>query len=101
MPVVPLPPVTSLHLFSTPMSLSATKASNPAFAGFLSEGVVGQIAESLSKSNKAAERALKQTTIDSQTTALEVSNAASAVKQGTTILATAIQSYRELMHMQI
>lgn len=101
MPIVPLPPVTISPSLPALSALHAAKVSHPTFAGFLSEGVVGQLAESLSKSTNAAQRAIKQTTVDSQTTALEVSNAASAIKQGTTILATAIQSYRELMHMQI
>ncbi|MGL4825629.1 MAG: hypothetical protein ACRC4G_05505 [Alphaproteobacteria bacterium] len=101
--IVPLPPLSknslSISSFTQPKEQSLEPTGT--FSDIFFKGTVGEISKSLNNAAKASEMALKQPGVDSLKTALEVLNASTAVRQGTTILSTALQSYREVSHMAV
>jgi flagellar hook-basal body complex protein FliE len=101
--IVPLPPLSKHSLVISSFTQPKEQSIEPTgtFSDIFFKGTVGEISKSLNSAAKASEMALKQPGVDSLKTALEVLNTSTAVRQGTTILSTALQSYREVSHMAI
>jgi flagellar hook-basal body complex protein FliE len=105
--IIPLPPLSQNKLSLTqpkspfPHQQETNPEASVTFSDILFNGPVEELSKSLNRASKASEMGLKQPGVDSLKTALEVLNASTAVRQGTAIFATALQSYREITHMTI